>query len=522
MCRTNCSSLLQSCKTLQELKQIHAQTIAQGLQHIQPLSCKILNSYARFKQATDAQIVFRRIRDPDIVSWTSLASLYLQIDRPHDAFSIFSSIISRGLIPDPFAIVLGLSACGRTEDLLHGKLVHGMIYRHELGSDTVVGNALIDMYCRNGQIQTAQLVFTMIEARDVVSWTSMLHGHIKRKDIQSACRVFEEMPVRNAISWTALITGFIQGGHPIRALQIFHEMKSVGEEPSAVTIVAVLSACADIGALDLGRSIHGHISKSDMSFNTAVSNALIDTYSKSGSLKAAEKIFKMMWEKDAYSWTTMISGFAAHGHGVQAIQAFLEMLHLGLSPNEVTFLAVLSGCSHAGLIDEGRRWFEQMQQSYGLKPNVQHYSCMVNLLGRSGLLEEAKKLIASMEIEPDVIVWRSLLGACLLHGNMDLAQMAGKKILELEPDDDGVYILLWNLYASAGWWKEALEMRKLMKDRQVGKRPGSSWIEVNGVVHEFFVEDKTHKHRQEIFLVLEGLTDLLKLDDSPLCLEQAS
>ncbi|XP_058097825.1 putative pentatricopeptide repeat-containing protein At3g15930 [Magnolia sinica] len=512
MNRTNCNSLLQSCKSLQELKQIHAQTIAQGLQHLQQLSCKILNSYTRFNQTTDAHMVFHQIRNPDIVSWTSLISLYLQIDRPQDAFSIFSQIISSGLIPDRFVIVGALSACGRKEDLGCGKLVHGMIHRYELGSDTIVDNALIDMYCRNGKIQMAHLVFSKMVVKDVVSWTSMLHGHIKCKDLESACRVFDKMPVRNAVSWTALITGYIQGGKPIGALELFHRMKSVGEAPTAITIVGVLSACADIGALDLGRSIHGYINKTDMSLNTTVGNALIDTYSKSGSVGMAEKVFENMSKKDVYSWTTMISGFAAHGNGNRAIQAFSEMLHLGLRPNEITFVAVLSACSHSGLIDEGRRWFDQMRESHNLKPNIQHYGCMVDLLGRSGLLNEAQGLIENMQMDPDAIIWRSLLSACLVQGNVELAEMAGKKILELEPDDDGVYILLWNLYAAASRWKEALEMRKLMKDRRVRKRPGSSWIEVNGVVHEFFVEDKMHHLRKEIYLVLQGITQHLKLD----------
>lgn len=439
-------------------------------------------------------------------------SLYLQADHPHVVISIFSQIISRGLKPDSFAIVGALVAAGRNDDLGHGRLLHGMIFRHEVCSDITVNNALIDMYCRNGKIETACVIFRKMVVRDVVSWTSMLHGRIKCMDLESAFRVFEEMPERNAISWTAMITGCVQGQSPLRALELFRQMKSVGEEPTEVTIVGVLSACADVGALDLGQLIHGYVNKTDMNSDMTVYNALMDMYSKSGSIERVEKIFGMMSEKDSYSWATMISAYAVHGNGIQAIQVFLEMLRLGLCPNEVTFVAVLSACSHSGMIEEGQKWFHRMREFYGFKPNIQHYGCMVDLLGRAGLLKEAEKLICGMQIQPDAVIWRSLLSACLVHGNLELAEIVGKKVIELEPDDDGVYILLWNLYAAAKNWKEALEMRTMMKDRRIKKKPGSSWIEVNGVVHEFFVEDKTHHVRKEIYSVLEGIAKHLKPD----------
>lgn len=417
-----------------------------------------------------------------------------------------------GMKPDSFAIVGALAASGRNEDLGHGRLLHGMIFRHEMCYDTTVNNALIDMYCRNGKIETARVIFSKMVARDVVSWTSMLHGHIKCMDLESAFRVFEEMPERNAIAWTAMITGCVQGRSPLRALQLFCEMKLVGEEPTVVTIVGVLSACADVGALDLGRSVHGYVNKTDMNSDMTVYNALMDTYSKSGSIETAERIFGMMSEKDSYSWTTIISAFATHGNGIRAIQAFLEMLRLGLCPNEVTFVAVLSACCHSGLIDEGQKWFQRMTEFYGFKPNILHYGCMVDLFGRAGLLKEAENLVAGMQIEPDAVIWRSLLSACLVHGNLELAKLVGNKIIELEPEDDVVYILLWNMHAAANRWKEALEMRTMMKDRRIKKKPGSSWIEVKGVVHEFFVEDKTHHVRKEIYLVLEGIAKQLKPD----------
>ncbi|KAK9115515.1 hypothetical protein Sjap_014462 [Stephania japonica] len=513
MNRNNCHSLLKKCGSLEQLKQIHAQSFTLGLHHLQHLACKILNSYTKFNQPFQALNVFNQITNPDIITWTSLISLYLHIDTPSKALSVFSDSIKLGLKPDSFSVVGALSGCGRNRDLGHGKAVHGMIYRHELGYDPIVGNALIDMYSRNGEIGVAQLVFKdMGGFKDVVSWTSLINGFIKCNDLDSAQQLFDRMPVKNSISWTAMISGYIQHGNPIRALETFQEMKSGSTDaPTATTIVAVLSGCSDTGALDLGRSIHGYVSKISMDLDTTMANALMDMYSKSGSLATAEKIFEEMKAKDLFSWTTMISAFAVHGKGSKAIKAFDEMLRSGVEPNEVTFLALLSACSHVGLVEEGRKWFGTMKKVYGFEHKITHYGCMVDLLARAGFVEEAEEMIHRMPVEPDAVVWRSLLSACLVHQHSRIAEMAANKIIELEPYDDGVHVLLWSMYCSDKRWGDALKVRKAMEDRKVRKKPGCSWIEINGIVHEFLADDKWHSICTEIYLVLEGLAGHMKL-----------
>ncbi|XP_010249203.1 PREDICTED: pentatricopeptide repeat-containing protein At2g29760, chloroplastic-like [Nelumbo nucifera] len=512
--RVNCHYLLNRCGNLKQLKQVHAQSIIQGLYRLQYLACKILNKYASFNEALDSLKVFNQIQNPDVISWTSLINLNLTIDQPHEALSAFSDLVISGLRPDNFSIVGALSACGRIGDLSHGKMVHGMIYRHELSFEPIVGNALIDMYSRNGEIKVAELIFKEMEVKDIASWTSLLHGFVKCNDLESARWVFDRMPQRNSISWTAMITGYIRGRSPIQALELFQKMKLEGNSPpTLITIVAVLSGCADIGALDLGQSIHAYINKTGLDSNSiTLHNALMDMYSKSGRLDGAEEIFREMPGKDIFSWTTMISGLACHGNSVRAIEVFEEMLRSAVSPNEVTFVAILTACSHAGMVTEGRRWFDKMSQVYGFEPRIEHYGCMVDLYGRAGLVEEAKKFIEQMSIEADAVIWRSLLSACLVQGNLRLAEMAGKKVIELEPDDDGVYLLLWNIYCSVKRWDEAVKIRKMMKDLQVKKRPGCSWIEVNGVVHEFIAEDRIHSLHSEIYIVLEVITEQLKMD----------
>ncbi|XP_073102554.1 putative pentatricopeptide repeat-containing protein At5g59200, chloroplastic isoform X3 [Elaeis guineensis] len=523
MSRSNLHHLLSKCGTLKELQQIHGQAITRGLHpHLQPLSCQILNSYARFGRTVEARELFLEIPHPDLVSITSFMSLHLQTDHPRRAISLFSEIVASGRRPDGFSIVGALSASGRIADPAIGKSLHGLVYRHGLGHESVVGNAVIDMYCRNGTIRIARMVFNEMPARDAVTWSSMLHGYIKCQGLESACEFFDEMPQRDAVSWTVMITGHVQGKQPVRALELFHRMKSEGHDPTLVTIVGVLSACADIGALDLGRAIHGYINKTkNVGSDITVYNAIIDMYAKSGNVEMAYDIFKESIYKDVFTWTTMIAGFAVHGSGKQAMEVFLEMLNAGIEPNEVTFLAVLSACSHAGFIDEGKKWFESMSRAYNIRPQIEHYGCVVDLLGRAGLLSEAELLIEKMGMEPDCVIWRSLLNACLVHGNVRLAEIAGKEIMKREPDDDGVYVLLWNLYASSNRWEEALEMRNRMRNRKVIKKPGCSWIEIDGFVHEFLVEDKMHCHRREIFLVLEGMARQLKMDDTVFLFQEA-
>ncbi|KAJ4823949.1 hypothetical protein Tsubulata_016430 [Turnera subulata] len=476
--------------------------------------------YSKLGYQEEALKVFDHIQDPDIVSYTCLLNLYLHAQLPTKALVVFSELINGGLRPDSFSVVGALSACGRSKSLLAGKVVHGMVFRYHLGSESFVGNALIDMYCRNDRIEAAQLVFKLMGVRDVSSWTSLLNGFVLCNDLVSAKMVFDEMPLRDSVAWTAMITGFVQGEMPIEALEMFREMKAEGvSPPTVVTVVAVLAGCADTGALDHGQAIHGYMEKVSLTEDTTVRNALMDMYSKGGCPELARKIFNGMRKKDVFSWTTMIAGYAFHGKGNDALELFHDMLQSRVIPNGITFLSVLSACSHSGLVVEAQRLFMRMIQCYPFEPRIEHYGCMVDLLGRAGLLEEAKEFIENMPVDPDAVIWRSLLGACLLHGNLSMAEMAGKKIIQLELNDDGVHVLLCNIYCSANRMEEALKMRKMMGRIKVKKKPAHSWIEVNGVVHEFLAEDKILSASGDVYFCIEMITDHLRLDVDFTCLE---
>ncbi|KAK6123643.1 hypothetical protein DH2020_042612 [Rehmannia glutinosa] len=456
--------------------------------------------------------------NPDVGLWTSLQNLYLNSKQPTKALMVFSELIlSDYAKPDSHSIVAALSACARSKDLRNGRAIHGMVYKYLQKPRPNVHNALIDMYGKNQRVGLAERVFSNTSFRDVAIWTSLLYGYILNGDMESAERVFDEMPQRNVVSWTAMIVGYVRKKNPIEALKLFTRMRhdDVGEEcnPTTVTIVALLSGCADIGALHLGSSIHGYTNKRiGFISDVAVNNGLIDMYVKSGNLDSAVKLFDSMRRKDLFSWTTMISGLALNGRGKYALLVFDSMVESGLIPNEVTFLSVLLACSHAGLVIDGERLFEKIVHSYHIKPHIEHFGCMVDLYVRAGRLEKAIRLIEEMPMKPDAVIWRSLLGACLENGNLELAEVAGKKVLELEPDDDAVYVLLWSIYRSKNRWEDALRVMNMMRDQRIKKTPGCSWIELDGVVHEFLAEVLQHHVGDNLVIVLDGMIEHSKLD----------
>ncbi|WOH11505.1 hypothetical protein DCAR_0830992 [Daucus carota subsp. sativus] len=507
-------SLLNKYKNHEKIiKKLHAHAITLGsLSTHQHLASKFLNIYSLLNRPAQAQNIFNQIQQPDIVSWTCLMNHYLNIDKPNKAISIFSQLLVNHK-PDGFSAVAALTACGRFRDLRNGRAVHGMVIRFELCDEPILGNALIDMYSSNGDALRAKTVFDVMGVRDVVSWTSLLNGFVKCDDMDSARQVFDEMPVRNAVSWTGMIVGFVRGKVSVCGLELFREMVGDGGAfPTEITVVAVLSGCADIGALDFGRTVHGFVSKSVLVRDMAVNNALIDMYSKSGSLESGLEIFHGMGCKDLFTWTTTISGLALHGKGRRAVELFGDMLATGLTPNIVTYVAVLSACGHSGLIEQGKLLFKNMINSNGMKPTIQHYGCMVDLLGRAGCVHEAIELIECMPMRPDAVIWRSLLSACLGKGELNLAEIAAKKIIELEPESDGVYILLWNIYRNANKWDDASKTIKMMRSQKIKKKPGCSWIELNGIVHEFLAEDSLSSIRPDMYIVLKTIINESKPD----------
>lgn len=367
-----------------------------------------------------------------------------------------------------------LQCCGDMNSLSEGKKVHSHIIKTVCECDVFLLNNLITMY-------------------------------VKCRSLKNARKVFDKMPERNDVSWNAIIAGSAQNGNGEEALNIFCDMQRAGWKPSNFTFGSVIKACAGLEALEQGRQIHAYTINTGFVWDAYVESSLVDMYAKCGSIEDAHQLFGKMDERDVVSWTLMIAGYAQNGQGTEAVQLFEQMRLEGIKPNHITFICVLAACSHSGLVDAGLCYFDSMSRHYNITPRPDHYACMIDLLGRAGLLDEAKKFINNMPYEPDISIWRALLAACRIHGNVELGKRAAECLFELEPQNAATYVQLSSIYAAAGQWEEAAKLRKLIKDRGVKKKPGCSWIEVNNRVHAFVIEDRSHPQTEKIYETLEKL-----------------
>ncbi|KAK1265572.1 putative pentatricopeptide repeat-containing protein [Acorus gramineus] len=395
------------------------------------------------------------------------------------ALEFFKTSIGGDLKPDSFALSRVLSVCSRLGDLRNGEWIHQYIEEEDMGSNVFVATSLVDMYAKCGSTGMAR-------------------------------EVFDRMVVKDVVSWSAMIGGYSLNGQPKEALELFHLMCSENVKPDEFTVVAVLSACAKLGALDLGDSVRRIIDANVLTLNLVVGTAVIDMYSKCGSVIKAWKAFKDMKGRDRILWNAMICGLALNGHSKPAFGLFGKMEKSGFSPDGNTFVGLLCSCTHSGLVKEGKQYFESMKRVFNLTPKVEHYGCMVDLLGRVGLLDEAYRLIQEMPIEPNSVVWGSLLGACRTYRDTHLAERALKRLIELEPWNAGNYILLSNIYASSARWDDTAKLRETMIERGISKPPAFSWVEVKGVVHEFRVGERLHPSIDAVYAKLEELVKRMR------------
>lgn len=339
----------------------------------------------------------------------------------------------------------------------------------------------------------------------------MVAGYAKVGDVDIAQDLFERMPERNVISWTAVVTGYSQTNRPGEAIAFFRRMQLEGVQPDEVTMLAALSACAHLGALEVGEWIHNYVDTHGLRKTIPLQNSLIDMYAKSGNINKAVEVFKSMKQRNVVTWTTIIAGLALNGLGREALEMFSRMERAEIRPNRVTMLAVLSACSHVGLVETGCWYFNNMDLRYGIKPKIEHYGCMIDLLGRAGRLQEAVELLSRMPFEANGAIWGCLLAASRIHGNVYLGEIALQRLVKLEPHNSGNYSLLSNIYAALGRWNESGVMRKVMKDTGVKKIPGGSCIDVNDRVHEFSAGDKLHPQSDRIYELLLQINREMKM-----------
>jgi pentatricopeptide repeat protein len=474
------ASVLPAYASLRALEQgsgIHQEILRSGFQFDVFVGSALVDMYVKCGSLEKARDVFDKMTQRNTVSWTAMILGYAQNGQNIEAMKLFRQMRLAGVKPDSKTFASVLPACASLAALEEGMEIHEEVVRSKQ-CDAFVEIALIDMYAKCQSIE---------KARDL----------------------FDKMPQRNVISWTAMIAGYAYNGQALEALKLFQEMKLAGVKPDAKTFASVLPACASMVALDQGIEIHEEIVTRGFQSDVFLEGALVDMYAKCGNIKKAREIFDDMHKRDVTSWTAMIGGYAMHGYGQEALKLFEQMQHSGIKPNHITLICVLTACCHVGLVKKGKEYFDSMSQYYKITPVMEHYGCMVDLLARAGYLDEAEDFISKMPIKPDASVWCCLLGACRTRNNVELGERAAERIFELEPTNAAPYVLLSNIYASAGRWDDIERVRKMMKEKGVMKRPGCSSIEVNKRLHAF-TAGGSHPQMNKIYAKLETLSMQIK------------
>ncbi|KAM0974015.1 hypothetical protein ACFX1X_017499 [Malus domestica] len=579
-------TLIETCTSLQQLKQIHAKSIISGLSYNQFILTQITNSFLLPQSLNYATRLLIRTQEPSVFVYNSIIRAHSQSETPFVALSIYNMMrVQENALGDRFTYPFVLKACASESDMDKGREVHGVVVRIGFDFDRYLCTSLLNFYGVCGKIEGARQVFDEFTAKDVVFWNSMIMGYARNGMVFEACevfremvevrevrpnesavlalisactvsknlkfgreihgflrkevtfgsnvkvgaalvdlyakcgcldyakRVFEGMPEKNAVVWNSLISGYSLNGSSKEAIDVFREMCCLDVKADTFTISGLLSACAQMGAVNIGNWVRKFAEKNGL-WDVFIGTSLVDLYAKCGSIEAARDVFDQMDKKTVATWNAILSGYASNGQAGSAIELLDDMRKSGVMPDSATFLSILHACAHAGLVEKGRQYFDLMVKTYKIAPKVEHYGCMVDLLGRAGLLKEARKLIERMDIEPNVVVWGSLFNACSIHGDIEVGEWAADHVFNLEAMDGGSYVLLANMYAAARRFDRVKAVREAMVNASICKLPGCSMIEIGDVIHEFLVADKTHPESEEIYTVLDELSNKLKMTGS--------
>lgn len=508
------SNLIAACvrnRALEEGKRVHAHTKASNFIPGIFISNRLLDLYSKCGSLVDAQMLFDEMVNRDLCSWNTMIAGYAKIgpleqarklfdempqrdnfswnavisgyvshDRPQEALELFRMMQTHDSSnSNKFTLSSALAASAAIPCLRLGKEIHGYLIRTGLNSDEVVWSALLDLYGKCGSLDEARGIFDQMAERDVVSWTTIIH------------RCFED-------------------GRKEEGFSLFRELMRSGVRPNEYTFAGVLNACADHAAEHLGKEVHGYMIRVGYDPLSFAVSALVHLYSKCGNTENARRVFSQMPRPDLVSWTSLIVGYAQNGQPDKALRFFELLLKSGTKPDQITFVGVLSACTHAGLVDKGLEYFHSIKEKHGLMHTPDHYACVIDLLARSGRFKEAENIIDNMPIKPDKFLWASLLGGCRIHGNLELAKRAAKALFEIEPENPATYITLANIYANTGLWPEVAKVRKAMENRGIVKKPGKSWIEIKRRVHVFLVGDTSHPKISDIHEFLGELSKKMK------------
>ncbi|XP_050227853.1 pentatricopeptide repeat-containing protein At2g35030, mitochondrial [Mercurialis annua] len=461
--------------------------------------------YCQNRKVGKALEMFERMPERNVVSWNTVITALSQCGQVDEAKRLFDEMPKRDVISWT-AMVAGLARNSRVDDARE-------IFDRMPEKNVVSWNAMVTGYAKNMRLVEAFELFEKMPERDLPSWNTMITGFIQNHELKQARKLFNHMPEKNVVSWTTMITGYVQEGESEAALKIFMEMVRDGRaKPNEGTFVNVLGACSDSASLGEGQQVHQMISKTvyqDMPF---VISALISMYSKCGELDMARKMFNdgVTSQRDLVSWNGMVAAYAHHGNGMEAIKLFNEMKGLGFKPDDVSYVGLLSACSHAGLVEEGLSYFEELTKDKSIQVREDHYTCLIDLCGRAGRLREALDLVKQLGIKSSSSIWAALLAGCNVHGDLKIGKLAAQELSKKEPENAGSYMLLSSIYASSGKWKEAARVRSEMNEKGLKKQPGCSWIEIENRVHVFLARDKSHSQSNLIYSLLNILHAKMK------------
>ncbi|KAJ0911288.1 putative aminoacyl-tRNA synthetase, class Ic, tetratricopeptide-like helical domain superfamily [Helianthus annuus] len=553
----NFTYLLKGCgenNYVREGKEVHAQVILNGHEgDIYVMTC-VVNMYAKCKLVEDAYKVFVRLPERDLVCWNTIIAGYAQNGFAGRAIELVAQMLSEGLRPDPVTVISILPAVGNVGDLRVGKSIHGYVFKSGYERHGNVATALVDMYLKCGCLSTGRVIFDKMSSKNVVSWNIMIDGYAQNDDyaealslfdkmldngfkptgvtvmaalhacadlgeltrglfvhslvnelglkhdvsvmnslismyckckrVDIAAEIFKNMKEKTLVSWNAMILGYAQNGQIISALNHFRLMKVKNIDPDSFTMVSIIAAVTEFSVLRQAKWVHGVVTRTCLDTNVFVKTALVDMYAKCGAITTARKLFDLMNDRHVTTWNAMIDGYGTHGYGTEAIKLFKKMEAGDIKPNNITFLCIISACSHSGFVEEGCQYFYKMKNEYEIEPTMDHYGAMVDLLGRSG--------------------------ACKIHKNVELVEMAADRLFELNPNDGGYYVLLANIYATASMWDKVTEIRSKMEERGIRKTPGYSSVELENEVHTFYSGSSWHSDSNKIYNFLEILIDKIK------------
>ncbi|EEE68333.1 hypothetical protein OsJ_26615 [Oryza sativa Japonica Group] len=438
--------------------------------------------------------------------------------RPHLALPLYAHLLRAGHHPTPHTLPSLLKSLALSPAVPGARglalAVHAHAVKLGLAGFLLVSNALIRVHAGIlGRLSDALVLLRTAASVDASTFNTLITAYARAGRVTDARALFDEMPARNAVSWSAMVNGYVQAGDGREALGLFARMQADGVRPDDTVLVGVLAACAQLGVLEQGKWVHGYLKANNIRITVFLGTALVDMYAKCGEMQLAMEVFKVMKEKNVLAWTTMIKGLAMHGRGSEALELFSQMERLGVKPDDIAFIGALCACTHTGLVDKGRELFDSMVRKYGIKPKIEHYGCMVDLLARNGLLNEAREMVEKMPMKPDALIWGALMAGCRFHKNVELAEYVVKHWIELEPDKSGAYVLLGNIYAASGRHASAREIRHLMREKGVDKTPGCSTVEIKGVIHQFIVGDLSHPFIEEILSKWDEIDSRIRLEE---------